>query len=63
MEEDETIPDNEQDIRPRFHKSKIHNLDQRENSKDEDVSIVCGMICSQSSIETANSYRLFDCTH
>ena len=27
VEEDETIPDNEQDIRPRFHKAKTHNAE------------------------------------
>ena len=37
VEDDETIPDNEQDIRPRFHKAKMHNIDQRQDSKEEDV--------------------------
>ena len=27
VEEDETVPDNEQDIRPRFHKAKTHNAE------------------------------------
>ncbi|XP_057298816.1 transportin-1-like [Hydractinia symbiolongicarpus] len=38
VEEDETIPDNEQDIRPRFHKAKSHNPDANpgDDSDDED---------------------------
>ena len=27
VEDDENVPDSEQDIRPRFHKSKTHNPD------------------------------------
>ncbi|XP_065069170.1 transportin-1-like [Rhopilema esculentum] len=37
LEEDESVPDSEQDIKPRFHKSKTHNPDgQQEDSEDED---------------------------
>ena len=32
MEEDESVPDSEQDIKPRFHKSKTHSL-KREDSE------------------------------
>lgn len=35
VEEDEMIPDNEQDIKPRFHKSKTHA--QQHSFEDEEV--------------------------
>lgn len=36
VEEDDMIPDNVQDIKPRFHKSKSHT---QQHSIEEDVSI------------------------
>ena len=41
VEEDETVPDSEQDIRPRFHKSKTHNPD------GANVSDISGSNCRQ----------------
>ncbi|ESP00524.1 hypothetical protein LOTGIDRAFT_112611 [Lottia gigantea] len=36
VEEDEMIPDNESDIKPRFHKSKTHNQKRAEDNAEED---------------------------
>ena len=41
VEEDESVPDSEQDIKPRFHKSKTHSLKREDGeiSDDEDDDI------------------------
>uniref|UniRef100_H2ZM68 Transportin-1 n=1 Tax=Ciona savignyi TaxID=51511 RepID=H2ZM68_CIOSA len=36
IEEDEMIPDKEEDIRPRFHKSKVHSMQNDDTSAEED---------------------------
>ena len=37
VEEDDTIPDKESDIKPRFHKSKTHSL-KHQDDEDEEYS-------------------------
>jgi hypothetical protein len=41
VEEDESVPDSDQDIKPRFHKSKTHGLKREDSelSDDEDDDI------------------------
>uniref|UniRef100_H2ZM67 Transportin-1 n=1 Tax=Ciona savignyi TaxID=51511 RepID=H2ZM67_CIOSA len=41
IEEDEMIPDKEEDIRPRFHKSKVHSMqnDDEDDGMDDDDSL------------------------
>ena len=41
VEEDESVPDSDQDIKPRFHKSKTHSLKREDSelSDDEDDDI------------------------
>ena len=41
MEDDESVPDSEQDIRPRFHKSKTHNPDGQQVRFSKTFCCVC----------------------
>ena len=40
MEEDESVPDKESDIKPRFHRSKTHNVNNK--PEGEEVGFVMG---------------------
>ena len=42
MEEDESVPDKESDIKPRFHRSKTHNVNNK--TEGEEVWIVAAGI-------------------
>jgi transportin-1 len=43
IEEDEMIPDREEDIRPRFHKSRTHTIKHSEENGDEEEEEDDGM--------------------
>jgi transportin-1 len=43
VEEDEMIPDREEDIRPRFHKSRTHTIKHSEENGDEEEEDDDGM--------------------
>ena len=42
VEEDDMIPDSEQDIKPRFHKSRTHSQQHSIEENDDDVCMTKG---------------------
>ena len=57
MEEDESVPDKESDIKPRFHRSKTHNVNNK--TEGEEVWIVAaGIVRGNSGVGIVSSGRI-----